>query len=44
MHGGDFDRWFEQLTEKQRQQLRDKAAWEHMSLSAVAMDWGVDAE
>lgn len=29
------------LTEDERQWVRDKAQWEHMSLSAVLREWGV---
>lgn len=40
---GDFGAWFDALTEAQQEQLRDKARWEHMSLMAVAIEWGVNA-
>lgn len=40
---GDFRQWFDALTEAQQTQLRDKARWEHMTLTAVAREWGVDA-
>jgi len=37
----EWKEWFDGLTDDQQQQLRDKAKWEHMTLSAVAMEWGV---
>ena len=44
MHGNDFGQWFATLTEPQKQWLRDKARWEHMSLSAVAIEWGAPTD
>lgn len=43
-HGDLFQQYWNGLTEPQREFLRDKAAWEHMSLSAVARGWGAPAE
>lgn len=37
---GAWKRYWNCLSISERQSLRDKAAWEHMSLSAVAMKWG----
>lgn len=39
-HQDDWDSYWKTLTEGQRQSLRDKARWEQMTLSAVAMSWG----
>jgi hypothetical protein len=36
----DWRTYWEGLTDGQRQSLRDKARWEHMTLSAVASQWG----
>lgn len=36
----DWDDYWKSLTEEQKQTLRDKSAWEHMSLMAVAREWG----
>jgi hypothetical protein len=42
LHGDDWDPYWNALTEGQKQALRDKAKWEHMSLSLVAIEWGSD--
>lgn len=39
-HGGQWKAFWDSLTPKEQQSLRDKAQWEHMSLSAVAAEWG----
>lgn len=36
----EWKNYWSGLTEVQRQFLRDKASWEHMTLSAVASVWG----
>lgn len=36
-----FQKVWSELTENERQWVRDKAQWEHMSLSAVLREWGV---
>lgn len=35
----DWNAYWDSLSETERQSLRDKARWEHMSLSAVASEW-----
>lgn len=39
-HRGAFQAYWATLTKGERQSLRDKAAWEQMTLSAVATEWG----
>lgn len=39
-HPGAWQVYWGSLSEAQKQGLREKAAWEHMTLSAVARDWG----
>ena len=43
-HAGDFQAFWRSLSLTQQQFLRDKAGWEQMTLSAVAAEWGVEAE
>lgn len=40
----DWKDYWNSLTESERQSLRDKARWEHVSLSAVAIEWGAVAD
>ena len=40
-HAGQWQKWWGGLSEAQRDELRAKASWEHMTLSAVAREWGV---
>ncbi len=40
----EWDAYWKGLTEAERQSLRDKAQWEHMSLIAVAREWGAVAQ
>ena len=35
----DFALFWSHLLEVERQRLRDKAAWEHMTLAYVALEW-----
>ncbi len=37
-----FDAVWVSLDGREQQAIRDKAAWEHMSLSAVMRDWWPD--
>lgn len=39
-HGGQWKVYWDGLTDAEKQSLRDKAGWEHLSLSAVAAQWG----
>jgi hypothetical protein len=39
-HRGQFEAYWQSLTAKEQQSLRDKANWEHITLSAVAREWG----
>lgn len=36
--------FFSQLTDAELEWLKNKARWEHMSISAVAREWGVERE
>ena len=36
----DWVNYWNGLTDKGRESLKEKARWEHMSLSAVAIEWG----
>jgi len=39
MTSNEFDVLWETLNEEQKQRVRDKAKWEHMSLWAVLNNW-----
>lgn len=39
MTSDEFDDLWRSLTEDQKQAVRDKATWEHMSLWAVCIEW-----
>jgi hypothetical protein len=39
MTSDEFDYLWKSLTEEQKQRVRDKAKWEHMSLWSVLNDW-----
>jgi hypothetical protein len=43
-HQEDWKAYKASLSEAEMQSLRDKARWEQMSLSAVAMSWGALVE
>lgn len=44
-HPGAFEAYWQSLNTRERQSLRDKANWEHMTLSAVGRIWGaIDAD
>ena len=40
----NFTQMWVGLTDSQRDWLRHKAQWEHMSLKAVAKEWGVPSD
>ncbi len=35
----EFKQWWNALSEEQKDRVRAKAQWEHMSLSAVRLEW-----
>ncbi len=39
MTSDEFDILWKSLSEEQKQRVRDKATWEHMSLWAVLNEW-----
>lgn len=41
-HKDDWNDYWGSLTPEQVGFLKHKANWEHMSVSAVAMEWGVE--
>lgn len=40
LHPDDWRAYWNSLSPNEQQSLRDKAQWEHMTLSAVAEEWG----
>jgi hypothetical protein len=40
----EWQAYWSALTDREKQSLRDKASWEHMTLAAVASEWGAEAE
>lgn len=42
--GEEWQAYWSALSEPEQQSLRDKASWEHMSLSAIAREWGAIAD
>ena len=39
MTSDEFDNLWKSLTDKQKQRVRDKARWEHMTLWAICNEW-----
>jgi hypothetical protein len=35
----EFDKLWKSLTDEEKQRVKDKATWEHMTLWAVLIDW-----
>lgn len=43
-HHDAWKAYWNALSPTQQQSIKDKARWEHMTLSAVAVEWGAPVE